>query len=146
MINKKYDPIKPDCYRIFSDSFLPSRRRPRFWVSSLAPAHTIYHQWNAFFLSPPIPPTTPSTTNPRPDLLSLLPCHAGAPRGGGKPTPPRVDLSPARASSAARKKPAPMQGLFDTSREVFAASSPGFVPPPDALLSTLRCFILPRAY
>jgi plant cysteine oxidase len=72
-----------------------------------------------------------------------MPVHLGG--GGGKPTP-RVG---ARASSAARKsrrqkkKPAPMQGLFDTSREVFAASSPGFVPPPDAvarlsaLLSTL---------
>uniref|UniRef100_A0A453A3T8 cysteine dioxygenase n=2 Tax=Aegilops tauschii subsp. strangulata TaxID=200361 RepID=A0A453A3T8_AEGTS len=29
--------------------------------------------------------------------------------------------------------PTPMQRLFDTSREVFAGSAPGFVPPPDAV-------------
>ncbi|KAM3370367.1 hypothetical protein ACQJBY_017966 [Aegilops geniculata] len=30
--------------------------------------------------------------------------------------------------------PTPMQRLFDTSRKVFAASAPGFVPPPDAVV------------
>jgi plant cysteine oxidase len=54
-----------------------------------------------------------------------------------------ADLSPTavadkgRASSAMKnrrqKKAAPMQSLFDTSKEVFSASSPGFVPPPDAV-------------
>ncbi|TVU01945.1 hypothetical protein EJB05_52594 [Eragrostis curvula] len=74
--------------------------------------------------------------------------------GGGKVSEPRtrVDLSPtavgdkARASSRKKsrnkkKAPAatsaapvlPMQRLFDTSREVFLESSPGFVPPPDAV-------------
>ncbi|KAK3134688.1 hypothetical protein QOZ80_5BG0409470 [Eleusine coracana subsp. coracana] len=72
--------------------------------------------------------------------------------GGGKLAEPRarVDLSPTavadkgRASSTRRNRrqkkkaspplpPTPMQSLFDTSREVFSASSPGFVPPPDAV-------------
>jgi len=79
--------------------------------------------------------------------------------GGSKvadPRPARVlDLSPAavvgdkaRASSkknrrrhkkasshadAAASSISPMQRLFDTSREVFANSYPGFVPPPDAV-------------
>ncbi|XP_048546639.1 uncharacterized protein LOC125525681 [Triticum urartu] len=30
--------------------------------------------------------------------------------------------------------PTPMQRLFDTSREVFAASAPGIVPPPDVVV------------
>ncbi|XP_037432789.1 uncharacterized protein LOC119299646 isoform X2 [Triticum dicoccoides] len=30
--------------------------------------------------------------------------------------------------------PTPMQRLFDTSREVFVASAPGFVPPPDVIV------------
>ncbi|KAL6620810.1 hypothetical protein ACP70R_035949 [Stipagrostis hirtigluma subsp. patula] len=81
--------------------------------------------------------------------------------GGGKVAEPRarVELSPtavadkgrasskktrrrqkkaaaAAAAAVAAPPPAPvpaMQRLFDTSREVFAASSPGFVPPPDAV-------------
>jgi len=82
--------------------------------------------------------------------------------GGSKVAEPRarLELSPTavadkgRASSKKirrrrQKAPAapslsPMQRLFDTSREVFSASSPGFVPPPDAvarlsgILSTYR--------
>ncbi|XP_044451847.1 plant cysteine oxidase 2 [Triticum aestivum] len=38
------------------------------------------------------------------------------------------------APAPAPAPPTPMQRLFDTSREVFAASAPGFVPPPDAVL------------
>lgn len=78
--------------------------------------------------------------------------------GGSKVADPRparvVGLSPpaavdkARASSrknrrrhkkasspadAAASSLSPMQRLFDTSREVFANSYPGFVPPPDAV-------------
>ncbi|RCV16241.1 hypothetical protein SEVIR_3G124700v4 [Setaria viridis] len=69
--------------------------------------------------------------------------------GGSKVAEPRarVELSPTavadkgRASSKKfrrRQKKAtsslsPMQRLFDTSKEVFAGSSPGFVPPPDAV-------------
>jgi hypothetical protein len=34
---------------------------------------------------------------------------------------------------AASPSPNPMQRLFDTSREVFSGSAPGFVPPPDAV-------------
>lgn len=101
--------------------------------------------------------------------------------GGSKVADPRaarvLDLSPAavvvgdkaRASSTSKKNrrrhkkassPAdaaassisPMQRLFDTSREVFANSYPGFVPPPDAvarlsgLLSTypVLLYIPPR--
>ncbi|CAD6332613.1 unnamed protein product [Miscanthus lutarioriparius] len=92
--------------------------------------------------------------------------------GGSKvadPRPARVlDLSPAavvgdkaRASSkknrrrhkkasshadAAASSISPMQRLFDTSREVFANSYPGFVPPPDAVarLSGLLNELKPR--
>lgn len=42
----------------------------------------------------------------------------------------------AAAAAVAAPSPAPvgaMQRLFDTSKEVFADSSPGFVPPPDAV-------------
>ncbi|KAG2625344.1 plant cysteine oxidase 2-like [Panicum virgatum] len=71
--------------------------------------------------------------------------------GGSKVAEPRarLELSPTAVSDKGRasskkirrrrqKAPAapsqsPMQRLFDTSREVFLASSPGFVPPPDAV-------------
>jgi plant cysteine oxidase len=71
--------------------------------------------------------------------------------GGSKVADPRparvVDLSPvgdrSRASSKKNRRRhkkadaassvSPMQRLFDTSREVFANSYPGFVPPPDAV-------------
>lgn len=39
----------------------------------------------------------------------------------------------APVAAPAPAPPTPMQRLFDTSREVFAASAPGFVPPPDAV-------------
>lgn len=39
----------------------------------------------------------------------------------------------AKAAAPAPAPPTPMQRLFDTSREVFSASAPGFVPPPDAV-------------
>jgi hypothetical protein len=82
--------------------------------------------------------------------------------GGSKVAEPRarVELSPTavadkgRASSkkirrrrqkaSAALSRSPMQMLFDTSREIFSASSPGFVAPPDAvarlsgILSTYR--------
>ncbi|KAI5020799.1 hypothetical protein ZWY2020_045687 [Hordeum vulgare] len=41
--------------------------------------------------------------------------------------------APAPAPVPAPAMPSPMQRLFDTSREVFSASAPGFVPPPDAV-------------
>jgi len=37
------------------------------------------------------------------------------------------------AAAPAAPLPSPMQRLFDTSREVFSESAPGFVPPPDAV-------------
>lgn len=77
------------------------------------------------------------------------------------PRPARVvDLSPvgdrSRASSKKNRRRhkkadaassvSPMQRLFDTSREVFANSYPGFVPPPDAVarLSGLLNELKPR--
>jgi len=84
--------------------------------------------------------------------------------GGSKVADPRparvVDLSPvgdrSRASSKKNRRRhkkadaassvSPMQRLFDTSREVFANSYPGFVPPPDAVarLSGLLNELKPR--
>lgn len=70
--------------------------------------------------------------------------------GGSKVAEPgaargvELALAPDAAARASSKKnrrrgkkpapaPSPMQRLFDTSRDVFANSSPGFVPPPDAV-------------
>ncbi|CAM0953327.1 unnamed protein product [Alopecurus aequalis] len=63
-------------------------------------------------------------------------------RAGSRKTRRRNKKSSAAAAAAAAvavpsspppPAPSPMQRLFDTSRDVFSGSEPGFVPPPDAV-------------
>jgi hypothetical protein len=135
------------------------RRRPRFCPPlPLLRLHTHIRQWNAFHFSSH--PTSSQRPRPSgPDLAGRSSLPSGVPdkRRIRRAMPVQLgrgeklaDLSPTavadkgRASSARKnrrqkKKAAPMQSLFDTSKEVFSASSPGFVPPPDpvARLSAL---------
>jgi hypothetical protein len=122
VINKKYDPIKPDCYRIFSDSFLPSRRRPRFWVPPSL-LHIPFTTNGMHFSShhpshrrPRPPPTPAPICSP---FCRAMPVHleeAASPHHRGltslppaPPPPPGRSPRPCKASStpAGRSSPPP---------------------------------------
>lgn len=74
----------------------------------------------------------------RVDLLATAVAKKGRGRASSKKNRRRQKKAAAAAAAAPSPAPVPapadaMQRLFDTSGEVFADSSPGFVPPPDAV-------------
>ncbi|OEL17509.1 Plant cysteine oxidase 1 [Dichanthelium oligosanthes] len=74
-------------------------------------------------------------TRARVELLPTAVADKG--RASSKKTrrrPKKASAAVAAAAAAAATALSPMQRLFDTSREVFSGSAPGFVPPADAVV------------